>query len=886
MADGHDDTVAASLPQGGDAAGDLSGVVAGRYQIVRWLGGGGMGRVYEVRDLELDERVALKVLRSGMPDEALERFRREVKLTRRILHRNVARMFDIGDHAGDKFLTMELVDGPSLAQALGAPMTFAQLRDVALQLCAGLAAAHATGVVHRDLKPDNVLLETSTGRVVITDFGIARTGGDDHNVTRIGEVIGTPRYMAPEQLDGSPVDARTDLFALGVMLYELASGARPWAGHSAVAIAVAQATRPPRPLGHATPPALAAIIEQCLALDPDQRPQSASAIAAALAEVEPGLPSPTPAPALPPVNEITTIAVMPFDCAASDAYLAEGVREDLIDTLSTSSTLRVRPAGSVPAGSDARAVGQQLRVDHVVSGSVRRTGAQLRVSARLVGVADGFQIWAQRRSCRDAEVLAVSDELAKGVAAALSTRAESAERPTDPRAVELYLRARHELRRFWSEHAHTAADLLEQALAIAPTSVPILVGYAYACAQAYAKSGLAQRLPRARAAIAQALATGHGEAHVAAALVEWSHGDAEQMARQLAVGLTRAPMSAPAHDLAGRMLCEIGSIEEGKHHFATAIALEPQRAQSIALELARMAAFDGDLATERALIDELALDADPAFVRVGQMAEARLALWRRDFDRMLAASHALDGGMDIASVLLRTVADHAAGRPFATRPVGRGVRRADGHADERARAPGRAPARHRGRGRRRPPRPGPARAPHHQRARAHRYQLVRSLPAVRRVPQRSAVARRARPGGRARGAGPRGLPSVVPAHVELAELVALAAALALDEDDLLAAGQLDGALGPAGDREAVDLVRRREPAHARRHRRARPARQHLEVAGVVVRAPQAHGASEDPVDAAELEEQAVDRRQVGVGAGARDRLDQRQNRRVRRSDPE
>jgi serine/threonine-protein kinase len=357
--------------------------------------------------------------------------------------------------------------------------------------------------------------------------------------------------------------------------------------------------------------------------------------------------------------------VLPFDCAAGDAYLAEGVREDLIDTLSTSSTLRVRPAGSVPAGSDPRAVGRAIQVDHVVVGSVRRAGDQLRISARLVGIADGFQIWANRRTCTEAEVLAVSDELAKGVATALSTRAETGEHPTDPRAVDLYLRGRHELRRFWGEHAITAADLLEQALAIAPTSVPITVAYAYACAQAYSKTGLASRLPRARIAITRALATGHGEAHLAAAIVEWSHGDVEQMARQLAIGLTRAPMSAPAHELAGRLLCEVSSIEEGKRHFATAIGLEPQRAPAISLELARMAAFDGDVATEQALISKLMLDADPAFVKIGQMAEARLALWRRDFARTLHAARDLPGIVnDVSSVLLLTIADHADGKPF------------------------------------------------------------------------------------------------------------------------------------------------------------------------------------------------------------------------------
>src|SRR4051812_27331407 len=138
---------------------DSAELVAGRYRIVRWLGSGGMGRVYEALDTELGEPVALKVLRSGLSDEAIERFRREVKLTRRIQHRNVARMFDIGEHAHDKFLTMELIEGVPLTRELGTEMAWPRLHDLAIQLCAGLAAAHDAGVIHRDLKPDNVMIE-------------------------------------------------------------------------------------------------------------------------------------------------------------------------------------------------------------------------------------------------------------------------------------------------------------------------------------------------------------------------------------------------------------------------------------------------------------------------------------------------------------------------------------------------------------------------------------------------------------------------------------------------------------------------------------------------------------------------------------------------------
>jgi eukaryotic-like serine/threonine-protein kinase len=355
---GDDDTLASSLPtlDGGTTTVSDAELVAGRYRIVRFVGGGGMGRVYEALDTELEERIALKVLRAGLSDDALERFRREVKLTRRIQHRNVARMFDIGEHKGEKFLTMELVDGEPLTRQIGTtPLPWPRLRALAEQICHGLAAAHAAGVVHRDLKPDNVLIERDTDRVVITDFGIAR-GGDDPSVTQVGAVVGTPRYMAPEQLAGSEVDARADLFSLGVMLFELATGTRPWPGDNAIAIAVSQATSAPRTIdttGGQVPTWFANLVAMCLQIDPADRPATAVDIGAALASgvappskrdsgrmTKPAKPTAprTPAtrePAAPTIAEPTSLAVLPVACAAGDEYLADGLLEDLTDTLST-----------------------------------------------------------------------------------------------------------------------------------------------------------------------------------------------------------------------------------------------------------------------------------------------------------------------------------------------------------------------------------------------------------------------------------------------------------------------------------------------------------------------------------------------------------------------
>ena len=656
-AGGTDDTLAGTATVEGSALPDGTELVAGRYRIVRWLGGGGMGRVYEAVDIELDERVALKVLRPGLSEDAIERFRREVKLTRRIQHRNVARMFDIGEHRGEKFLTMELVSGESLKPG-GTRLPWPRLKAIAEQICAGLAAAHATGVVHRDLKPDNILLETDTGRAVITDFGIARTA-EDSGVTQVGAVIGTPRYMSPEQLAGGEVDARSDLFSLGVMLFELATGERPWPGDNAIAVAVAQATSEPRVMDTTTtgiPPAFGDVIAACLQLDPEARPASAAEVGAAIASGNPiartrpaRSSKPPPLPVAPAVRHESTVppfataaaptslGVLPTQCAPADQYLAEGMREDLTDTLSTTPGLRVRPAGHIEmtATSDPRAIGRDLAVDHVVVSTLRRTASGLRIAARLINVADGFQIWAHKTEVPEAEILAQAEQLARGIAQALSTRAAEATRPTDPRAVEHYLRARAEMRHFWGFHIMRAAEQLEKAVEYAPTSPPILGAYAFAAVMAWVMSSVPDAAERARKALDRALPYGHGEAYLAAASYWTNQGDPERGAHNLGIALVRAPMSAHAQELAGRIVVEVEGLVTARHHFETAIGLDPGRAQIVASDLARLEALSGQWDSADARVASLLSDPDPAMVQLGHVLRARFAAWRGRANDML-----------------------------------------------------------------------------------------------------------------------------------------------------------------------------------------------------------------------------------------------------------
>ena len=264
-------------------------LIAGRYEILGVLGAGGMGVVYRARDTDLDEVVALKVITHELARDPgmLERFRREVKLSRLVTHRNVARVFDIGEDQGVRFFTMELVEGESLRERLVREKSLdpSDVISLASEICEGLVAAHAASVVHRDLKPDNVLIARD-GRVVLTDFGIARARSAGARSGTQGISVGTPEYMAPEQLEGAvDVDGRADLYALGAMMFELLTGDPPWSGPNVMAIITARLTsEPPDPRKWArVPDALAEIVLRCMSRSPDRRYAGARELASALA---------------------------------------------------------------------------------------------------------------------------------------------------------------------------------------------------------------------------------------------------------------------------------------------------------------------------------------------------------------------------------------------------------------------------------------------------------------------------------------------------------------------------------------------------------------------------------------------------------------------------
>lgn len=636
---------------------------AGRYRVDRLLGRGAMGAVFAAHDDEVDEDVAIKILEAAHEDDTLARFRREVRLARRVTHRNAARTYDLGEHEGLRYLTMELVAGESLQDRLARDgrLTPEVAVDMAVQICRGLAAAHGVGVVHRDLKPANVLLEAS-GRAVITDFGVARGLVDDPQVTVDHlAIIGTPAYMAPEQVRGTDIDARADLFALGVMLFEMLTGRRPYRGQTAMALAAARLSDDPMDLREeaSVPSALADVVMRCLERDPAKRHDSAQELAKALSDAAGRGPAPgevaTMAAVDLPRTESSVIPTSPGDKAvavlplryrgpADDAYLAEALCEELVDLLSMTRGLKVAGIGAterLDGERDAKKVGEALGVDAVVDGTLQRAGKQIRISTRLVSATDGVQLWSERFDGQLEDVFELQDNVAKRVAESLrvelSLRADSERIAAD--AVELYLRARSAAREpdLSGSSLDAALELLDQALVKAPAFAQGLAARAeWRVRRWFLPTADDPRdWPRlSKEAVESALehASHLAETHVAAARFHVSSGETAEAAKSLRTALEIAPTHAAAHDYLGFLQCEAGRAEEGVRHLLLAHELDPALGTNL-LTVARHYAMRGQTDEyERVLRQLRSTPSVPRFA--ADILEVRVATWSGDMVRV------------------------------------------------------------------------------------------------------------------------------------------------------------------------------------------------------------------------------------------------------------
>ena len=399
----------------------MIGHTLAHYRITAAIGAGGMGEVYRATDTKLGRDVALKVLPAEMAasPERLERFRREAKALAALDHPGIVTVHSVEEAEGVHFLTMQLVEGQPLDKLIPAEgMPVDRLVTIGTALAEALAAAHDKGVVHRDLKPANVVVGGS-GSVKVLDFGLAKmsAAGDSGNSalpteaqTRDGVVMGTVPYMSPEQVSGRPVDHRTDVFSLGVVLYEMASGRRPFQGQSTAELASAILRDSPPVVTELRPelaPEFGRLIRRCLEKDPRQRLQTARDVGNELRDL--GSATSAASRSAARVNSAASrreegfwVAVLPFKHRGTDPgveALAEGLTEDIVTGLSRFSYLRVIARGSTALysgdGLDVRSVGQELGARYVMEGSVRQAGSTLRVAVQLVDASSGAHLWAE-----------------------------------------------------------------------------------------------------------------------------------------------------------------------------------------------------------------------------------------------------------------------------------------------------------------------------------------------------------------------------------------------------------------------------------------------------------------------------------------------------------
>jgi adenylate cyclase len=499
----------------------VPGTRLGAYEIVATLGAGGMGEVHRAHDTRLRRDIALKVLPEEVASspERLARFEREARIVASLNHPNIVTLHSIEEAEGVRFLTMELVEGRNLAD-LVAPggLPLAQILDLMIPLVDALAATHDQGIVHRDLKPANVMV-THEGRVKVLDFGVAKlttahanpqrnlAQGVSSQLSSAWEVLGTVPYMAPEQIFGEGVDARTDLFSAGILIFELVTGQRPFAGTSLAQVAAAIMRDEPPVLTsnrHDIPSDLERIVSRCLQKQPDARFQTARELANELRALQRTLERGAMPAAARAAEGIASIAVLPFDNLSGDAeqdYFADGIVEEIITGLSRIKWLFVisRSSSFVYKGKpiDVKAVGRNLGVRYVLKGSVRRSGNHVRVTGQLIETETAAHVWADRYDGTIGDIFTLQDEMTMSVIGGVEPSLRRAEvervrrkRPDNLDAYDLFLRALPLATTAISEDADKALNFLNEALRLEPNYAAVHGLLAWCHEQRYLRGGL------------------------------------------------------------------------------------------------------------------------------------------------------------------------------------------------------------------------------------------------------------------------------------------------------------------------------------------------------------------------------------------------------------
>jgi serine/threonine-protein kinase len=631
-----------------DGAGALIGELIGHYLIERLIGVGGMGEVYLARDVQLGRKAALKLLPEHLTaDEAqLSRFKTEARSASALNHPNILTVYEIGTDGKRQFIAMEFIEGVTLRALLAdGRMNLRAALELAVQVASALAAAHEAGVVHRDIKPENIMLRPD-GYAKVLDFGIAkltegRLTSDHHESattaalqTRPGLVLGTGRYMSPEQARGQKVDARSDIWSLGVVLYEMVGGIPPFTGETPSDCIASILTKEPPPLSGVLPNVplkLEEILQKALRKDRDQRYRTTTEMLADLRSLkgELELAGPTRAGVIvrqikrhkrgvllmlavailaagafaysfffrasTPLPNEKSIAVLPFENLSeekSNAYFTDGIQDEILTRLSKIADLKVISRTSTQrykhTSQSPSQIAHQLGVANLLEGSVQKTNDQVRVNVQLITAANDTHLWAETYDRKLTDIFAVESDIATTIAKTLQARLTGAEktaiakRPTaNPEAYELYLKGRF----FWNKR--TAADLrkaieyFNQALEKDPSYALAYAGLtdAYLILSQYGAASPADSFPQAIAAAKKAIELDDtlAEAHTSlACALAYYDFDFEQSVKEFERAIQLNPNYATAHHwLSNGVLSALGQFERAIAEGKRAVELDP-----------------------------------------------------------------------------------------------------------------------------------------------------------------------------------------------------------------------------------------------------------------------------------------------------------------------
>ncbi|MBI5837875.1 MAG: protein kinase [Candidatus Eisenbacteria bacterium] len=584
----------------------LPGERLAHYELLETLGAGGMGEVWRALDTRLGREVALKVLPEHLARDPgrLARFRREARAVAALNHPNIVTIHSVEEQDGVHFLTLELLPGTTLARCIPrAGMHLELFLQLAVPLSGAVGAAHERGILHRDLKPANIMV-TGDGRVKVLDFGLARprdaAGGEPllpaPEPAGDSSLSGTLAYMSPEQIRGEALDHRSDIFSLGVVLYEMAAGRRPFPGESFEELAAGILNERPVPLSALRPDLpveLSLLVGRCLEKEPQRRTQSALDLRLALEDVLRGLQAPRP-------GGVPTVAVLPFADLSRErdqGYFCEGVAEEILNSLARVQGLQVasRMSSFRLHGTllDSREIGQRLGVRHLLEGSVRKEGSRLRIAVQLTDAEGGFSEWSERYDRELHDVFAIQDEIARSVVRELEVTLSPGERhaigrqaTTHVQAYDYYLRGRKFFYHYGRRDIEFALQLFTRAIELDPAFALAHAGAADCWAYLYfyaerteANRREADAASRRALELAPELAQAHASRGVALSLAGGDAGAEE--AFETAIRMD--PRLFEARYFYARHCFVRGQLEKSARLFEDAAVVRPEDFQSLLL---------------------------------------------------------------------------------------------------------------------------------------------------------------------------------------------------------------------------------------------------------------------------------------------------------------